>query len=337
MYRPIGGYIGIPARPPTGSEGFRHLWSLCVVYLLHSVSERLGGACGGCRPYRPRFPCRRPRPEVRSRMGDRPDGGIRLGPRPAGHDQERPAGQPAAGLAVPAVAGGHCGAEPGGEPGVQPVPVRRQLLRPVRRAVHRAARDSALERGHRGGARGALDRPAMAGAGDLLRRVGGGRIPGRGTAVVAGPHVRVRRAGAGDAKPRRPARPHVRLDLRRHHRLPGQHRDPGTELRLPAVRAHALAGRGGQPRTPAAGTHLAGPPGACAVGEHPRLGADRGGDGRPVRGVPGRGSDAAARGPAGCPRLPRARCRQRPERAVHAVRHRGDRLLQKREPGGARH
>ena len=49
---------------------------------------------------------------------------------------------------------------------------------------------------------------------------------------------------------------------------------------------------------PAAGTHLAGPPGAGALGEHPRLGADRGGDGRPVRGVPGRGGAAPrARGP----------------------------------------
>ena len=65
----------------------------------------------------------------------------------------------------------------------------------------------------------------------------------------------------------------------------------------PLFAHHALAGRGGQPGAPAAGTHLAGTPGAGAVGEHPRLGADRGGDGRPVRGVPGRRGGAARAGP----------------------------------------
>ncbi len=70
---------------------------------------------------------------------------------------------------------------------------------------------------------------------------------------------------------------------------------------------------------PAAGAHLAGPPGAGAVGEHARFGADRGGDRRPVRGVPGRGGGAAARGPAGGARLSRAR-RGRRRRACCAPR-----------------
>ena len=213
------------------------------------------------------------------------------------------------GHAVPAVAGGAGGAEPDGEPGVQPVPVRRQLLRPVRRAVHRAARDTAAQRGHRGGPRRALDRPAVARPGAVLRRLGGRRVPGRGGTVLGCPHIRLRRAGAGDAQPRRPAGPRVPMDLRRRHRLPGQHPHPGAELRLPAVRADVVAGRGGQPGAQAAGQDLAGPPGARAVGEHTRLGADRGGDGRPVRGLPGRRGGAATGGPAGGPRLPRARRR----------------------------
>ena len=50
--------------------------------------------------------------------------------------------------------------------------------------------------------------------------------------------------------------------------------------------------------------------------------------------VPGGG--AAARGRQDGPRLSRARRGRRRGRAVHAVRHRGDRLLQGREPGGPR-
>src|SRR5436189_92219 len=50
------------------------------------------------------------------------------------------------------------------------------------------------------------------------------------------------------------------------------------------------------------------------------------------RGVPCRG---CLGGHSPGPRVPRARCRRCGERAVHAVRHRGDRLLQEREPGGA--
>ena len=98
-----------------------------------------------------------------------------------------------------------------------------------------------------------------------------GGYPALAVLCVAARHVRVRRARPADAQPRRPADPDVSVDRRRHHRLPGQHRDPRAELRLPAVRAHAVAGRGRQPRAPAAGAHLAGRPGAGALGEYARF------------------------------------------------------------------